>query len=251
MELIKQGILPILTLFIAIISLFVNPDKIKTPGGFFKRPKLLTLMVLLIISTSITIYFSFTDSNEKRNEIKKNEETINGLIELLKDFRRETNEYFVSLSSKLSSFGWLKPEEARTEDIEESMKANEYRSILLDLDSSKLKNITVQYFPKNVDGDKVTKAFEELGYKVEIGNTQVNNVESNSIWFGSNVKIEDVKLVALTLIRAGVKIKVIRPFKNSGTRKNLIQVGADALYQNRNALTVNEIVQASNFERNE
>lgn len=249
MELIKQAILPFLTLSIAIISLFVNPDKIITNADFLKRPRITALLTLLIISTSITVYFSYIDSNEKKNEIQKNEETISGLIDLLKDFRKETTEYFESLSSRLSSFGWLNPETAKIDDIEESIKANEYRNILSELDSVKQKDITVQYFPKNVDGDKVIKAIEELGYKVEIGNTQIRDVETNAIWFGSNVKTDDVKLVALTLVRAGVKIKVIRPFRSSGQRNNLIQIGADALYENKNSLTVNEIVKTSKFER--
>lgn len=251
MELLKQGILPFLTLMIAIISLLVNPNKIKTIRDFFKRPKILALLVLLVISTSITVYFSFTESHEKEIEIRKNEETIIELIEILKKFKRETNESFESLSSTLLAFGWLKPETAKIKDIEKSIEANEYRSVLAQLDSQKLKNITVQYFPKNIDKDKVNKAIEELGYKVEIGDSRVEDVETNAIWFGSNVTPEDVKLVSLTLIRAGVKIKVIRPFRNSRTQRDLIQVGADALYENKESLTVNEIVKALEFVRNE
>ena len=251
MELIKQAILPLLTLLIAVISLFVKPDQVKQPLDFFKRPRLVALMLLLLVSTSITVYFSYIGSSEKQVEIQKNEQTIAGLIDLLKEFRKETNASFQSLSSQLTSFGWQDPESANIEDIEESMKANEYRNILSKLDSTVQKDITVQYFPKNVDGDKVVNAMEELGYTVNIGNTQVNYVETNAIWFGTSVTTEDAKLIALTLIRAGVKVKVIRPFRNSAGRERLIQIGADAVYKNEPALTVNEIVTTKQFVRND
>jgi hypothetical protein len=57
------------------------------------------------------------------------------------------------------------------------------------------------------------------------------------------VSVEDAKLVALTLVRAGIQIKSIRPFSDHSPRKDaaLIQVGGDAALRNSAPLSVEEI----------
>ena len=72
------------------------------------------------------------------------------------------------------------------------------------------------------------------------------------MWFGSPVDVEDVKLVALTLIRAGVQIRAFRPIQDYIVGKKdlpLIQVGADASIVNDPTLTVDAIRAASRFSR--
>ncbi|MGB7947259.1 MAG: hypothetical protein WCH75_06225, partial [Candidatus Binatia bacterium] len=80
----------------------------------------------------------------------------------------------------------------------------------------------------------------------------VQQIPTNAIWFGSPVDIEDVKLVALTLIRAGVQIRAIRPIQDYLVNKKdlpLIQVGADSSVVNDPPLTVEQIRAASRFTR--
>jgi hypothetical protein len=62
--------------------------------------------------------------------------------------------------------------------------------------------------------------------------------------------VEDVKLVALTLIRAGVQIRAIRPSQLPAKRDlPLIQVGADVSVVNDPVLTVEAIQRATRFTR--
>ena len=163
------------------------------------------------------------------------------------NFKEETNESLSTLSLKLSSYGWLNPEKANITEIDESIKANEYLKIYTTLNSIKQKNVDVQYFPKNVDGTKIISALKEQGFTLKIGNSQVTEIPTNSIWYGSNVKIEDAKLVALTLIRAGIKIRLISIFLDKENRKNLIQVGAHPGFESAKPITVDEIVRAHEF----
>ena len=116
----------------------------------------------------------------------------------------------------------------------------------------KRKSVVVEYFPKNVDENKVEAALTELGFTLRKPAAIVQQIPTNAIWFGSPVDIEDVKLVALTLIRAGVQIRAIRPIQDYLVNKKdlpLIQVGADSSVVNDPPLTVEQIQAASRFTR--
>lgn len=93
----------------------------------------------------------------------------------------------------------------------------------------------------------VKSALLGLDFKFTEGEPGIPDVGTNAIFFGDKVPIEDVKLVALTLIRAGVEIKYIRPFKNSTGRSLLIQVGAGTAYVSKPPLSVEAITDAKNF----
>src|SRR6185503_1099795 len=96
---------------------------------------------------------------------------------------------------------------------------------------------TVEYFLKDVDQEKVLSAIQDLGFAVKridpIGNTP-----TNAIWFGSQVDIEHVKLVAYALVHAGVNIKDIRPFKTSEGREDKIQIGGRPVAVDKPPLTI-------------
>ncbi len=114
------------------------------------------------------------------------------------------------------------------------------------------KSFTIQYFPKLDDEDKAFLILKELGYKLEIKSVQQNmaNVATNCIWIGTNVnaKVENVKLVAFCLMRAGIKLKAIKLFENpDGPKANLIQVGASAGSLGNPDLTIEKISNAKKF----
>ncbi len=148
-------------------------------------------------------------------------------------------------------FGWESRSIPQKQMVEQSFEADAQRKQLaLKTSNQQRSEITIQYFPKDVDRDIVEAALRELGFRLFVGVTQVENVPTNAIWFGANVKIDDVKLVAYTLIRAGVEIKIIRLFRNPmGNRAHLIQVGADTAYKDKPALTVADIKNEQEFPR--
>jgi hypothetical protein len=118
-------------------------------------------------------------------------------------------------------------------------------------DRDRRRGITVEYFPKNVDGTKVEAALMELGFTVRKAPPIVRELPTNAIWFGMPVSAEDVKLVAMTLIRAGVEIKAISCVPAHLVAKRnapLIQVGADSGIVSWPALKVETIVATKQFD---
>ena len=148
----------------------------------------------------------------------------------------------------LRQFGWnsvnLKKAGANQYSVEQSLTANlEIQQAARQASPESRKDITVQYFPKDVDGNKVESALMELGFTLDKRRAPLPGVPTNAIWYGSPVNIEDAKLVALTLVRAGIQIKAIRPFADYSPRRDvaLIQVGGDVALLNSPAMSVDSI----------
>src|SRR5262249_11627339 len=109
-------------------------------------------------------------------------------------------------------------------------------------------NTNLEYFLKDVDQEKVLNAIKDLGFNAK-STAPVGNTPTNAIWFGSQVDIEDVKLVAYALIHAGVNIKDIRPFAKSEGREDVIQIGGRPAAVEKPPLTIEQIKAVNQFTR--
>lgn len=108
----------------------------------------------------------------------------------------------------------------------------------------------IEYFPKDLDKGTVEQALRKLDFPLVIMPAIISDLPSNAIWFSARVNLDDVKLVAETLIKAGVEIKAIRPFaETEAFSESLIRVGADPQIKQRSSLTLAQIRQASEFTR--
>ena len=242
-------ILPILSLIAGIASLFVDP---KNP----KRKSIIKALILaLLLACGFSVYSNYEDHKKADAEITWNKKHINELTGIVKAFRSETKDTFNQVFQMID-YGWSKEKVKEVVEsaqvsraIEISMDADQKRNRLATLTSkSSRENTIVQYFPKNVDKEIVKSALRELGFRLVIGKPNLPHVPTNAIWYGKDVMLKDIKLVAYTLIRAGIEIKVISPFMSpTGKRSNLIQVGSWMKYINSTPLTVSEIEKASSF----
>lgn len=98
-------------------------------------------------------------------------------------------------------------------------------------------DVVVRYYKHAPDGDNVYK-LQELRYYIHErdANDATYNKPSNAIFYGNNIKSEDVQIVAYTLLENGVPIKTIRPSKfASDWKANSIEIGTDTtLFDSRN-----------------
>jgi Caspase domain len=102
--------------------------------------------------------------------------------------------------------------------------------------------LEIHYFPQ---GDKsiVQEALAPFGSRVKVLNSSLPpELPTNAIWFGSQVPIEDVRIVAAQLRRANVLIQSIQPFKDLESKQSVIDIGADrTVPKNQPVLTLDEI----------
>jgi hypothetical protein len=234
-------VLPFITMIVGIVSIFVNPKQKN------RRWLVITLVVSFLLGCGAEIYFNYEKDRSAKQNTEWNRSHINSLTDVILSFRKETSNQFKNLKLLLKDFGWSDRYVGR---IEESITANIERSELSKRSSIEpRRRITIEYFPKDVDGRTVRKAIEELGFRLKEKRPVIGYIPTNAIWYGSEVRIEDLKLLAFTLIRAGVEIRAIRSYQVEKNRSQVIQVGADVSIKNKPVLSVNEIRDTKMFTR--
>ncbi len=210
---------------------------------------LLGSSVLLLMTIVLTIFAAYrlaalerevTELEQRKADLARETEMLENRV---KEFRAVTKEWMVTL-------GLPKGKEPSLDLAQAALEADRERNKLRTMTATEFPNITIDYYPKNVDRRIVNDALKELGFEIREGKPTLPNVPTNAIWLGEDVPIEAVKLVAYTLIRAGIEIKIIRPFAPPPYRKrDRIEVGSDIQFVDRPPLTVEQIRSATRFTR--
>ncbi|MHC1774885.1 MAG: hypothetical protein AB9834_05665 [Lentimicrobium sp.] len=94
------------------------------------------------------------------------------------------------------------------------------------------RNVEVQYYNKTIDEKRIVLELEAPGYKFisRPPSQYMSKKQTNALWFGADVPLKDVKIVAHAMVRAGVPLRGIRPYGSSSSNPaykiNIIEVGA-------------------------
>lgn len=217
------------------------------------RKRAIMYSIVPIVLAGALIWFTSHRIVQARHELSAiNQELDKKRAELnLTENRKRFLE--TALPNALNDFGWTRDKISKinldTSIVNQSLQAN---IELSQISSSKAREtrskITIQYFPKDVDERKVDDALHNLGFRLDKKQPLVVDVPTNSIWFGEKAELEDVKLVAYTLTRAGVQLRAIESFKvPMGKKAFLVQVGASRFVLNEPVFTV-EKIRALTFE---
>ncbi|WP_436517935.1 hypothetical protein [Ekhidna sp. To15] len=101
-------------------------------------------------------------------------------------------------------------------------------------------DVVIRYYRHDQDDDKVY-VLKELGYYIhEKEANETAGLGSNVLYYGDDVKIEDIQIVAYTLLEKGLPIKAIIPTQFSW-KSNSIEIGTDTLLLNNANLSRAEI----------
>ena len=146
--------------------------------------------------------------------------------------------------TRLKEYGWI-PMQSSIRKLE---AANDARDRILasyfPTGQSMFKGL-----PKLVDNSLVDLSLRQLGFTTlpyKPGEAQPEEI--NSLFYGSMLDLRDVKLVALTLMRAGVEIRAIKPFPKE-TQGNLRAMKGEynKTLDVRRVLTPEEVEKAKAF----
>lgn len=87
-------------------------------------------------------------------------------------------------------------------------------------------DVVIRYYRHDQDGDKVY-SLKELGYYIhEKEATETEGLGSNVMYYGANVAVEDIQIVAYMLLSRGLPLKSIKPSSYSW-KANAIEIGTD------------------------
>ena len=102
------------------------------------------------------------------------------------------------------------------------------------------KDIFIRYYRHNKDGIGVYK-LEEMGYYMhQKPATETVGLGSNVIYYGDEVPLEDIQIVALTLLKEGIPLKSIQNTKFEW-KSSAIEIGTDTALIDEPDITLEEI----------
>lgn len=214
------------------------------------------LVALFTLFTYGSIRFNSLTKDIKELEQRKQAEKIQ--IESLEFEKTSLENKKIELEKELMTTYGLSIDSIRTlstnDLLEKSLSANDAIKLLI-RNYKPNGNVTVYYYDRTIDDKRVAVELEALGYqfKIKPASEHMRDNASNAIWFGSGVPIQDVKIVAFALIRAGIPIKGIRPYPSSSTnpahKRNIIEVGGSIDLNDKQVLSIEAIKNAQEFRR--
>lgn len=227
--------LPLVALLAGLASLYIDPQR--------EPNKKWVLVALLFLSAAGSVAGSISDSNEKDSDrtIMVNQSTQLAAV------KNDTTGILTGVGQLTAMLRAAGVSPAVTDTIQRSVDASAARAAILPViqKSPATSNVTIAYYPKDVDGPVVINALKEGGFQVREGkgNPRNANLGTNAVWIGTGVSVEQARFVTLTLVRAGVGIVSIRRgfSVNSAANKNLIEVGTDGTLTGNTPLTVDQI----------
>ena len=124
---------------------------------------------------------------------------------------------------------------------------------ILDLIIAKKVNVdlNIRYYAKKTDKGKVDETLKKCGYRriLIFTSSYDSGSPTNSIYFSPRIDIDNVKLIAYSLIRAGIDIKVIKPYSKRirAKKPNSIEICGDKNNLNLKSITLEDIKAATEF----
>ncbi|MBL4795405.1 MAG: hypothetical protein JKY24_07880 [Pseudomonadales bacterium] len=268
---ILQYILPILLFLGAVGCAFIDVKQSKglIIGG--------VTAVLLLIILGFDIYLAAAVNGEKKQlaaEVKERlvwqKRSVANLQTILATFSPERDKTTREMKA-LVNLGWT----TNNTIFNESFNADKEFKRLIEAVSPPKKPVTISNLPANIDIGIFKLAMTEVGHLVDIPGEEEDFDESdedafeeeeddeeefedetpglqeaNVMFYGKAVRNSDIKLIAYALMRSGVQLRMLRPYKKL-TKDNVRSVELDwsKLYKSRPPITVKSIVKAKSFKR--
>jgi hypothetical protein len=104
-------------------------------------------------------------------------------------------------------------------------------------------DVVVRYYSKTKDNGLVY-GLRKYGFYIHErpSNDLYKNFATNALYFGDDVKSEDIQMVSYLLIKAGVELKKILPSKlHDDWKSNAIEIGTDTLFTKLPILRLKDI----------
>jgi len=105
-------------------------------------------------------------------------------------------------------------------------------------------DVVVRYYRHESDEAKA-QLLVDFGFYLHerpVDKSRFKNISSNVIYFGNGFPERDLKLITYLLVKNGIPIKRLQPFKNyNGWKKNSIEIGGNPKLTEKPTLTFSEI----------
>jgi hypothetical protein len=152
-----------------------------------------------------------------------------------------------------AGLGYKNPAKGNSALLERSLAAKSLAESLARTNRVRRSGLVFRYYPSDferyLNGELLLTRFKAYGFRLEPVSSRAASASPNAIWCGVSVHSDDVRLVALTLISAGLEIRAIHPFrKTSDHNEHAIETGVDLSRARTPALTADEIMASASCQ---
>ncbi len=225
---LEYAIIGCLSLVVGLTSLFVDPKTDKT--------KAVLVVCALVASAFATGMFGYYDSKDAKSQADK-------LVDISQKALDEETKVEASNATMEADLVTLM--RRQNIPVNEGDAKGQPAAAAAAAPSSPASRPIIEYFAKDTEGEGVTKALRDAGLDVIKLPGQLPG-PTNSVWAGNSVTMEEVRPVALALLRSGAQLKAVRHFRDgSGAKDRLIEIGSDRAFANAPVLTEVQIQQMS------
>ncbi len=211
--------------------------------------------VLLILDRVFGFHYEPID-HDLAKEVTEQPELVNQIQsrtfedkiahEKSEDSLKRSNEE-VNLSEKKETDRHLKPlteEPAYVEDYFEKLLADYKTNVVANLKKNKARtDIIIRYYHHEPDGNSAY-ALGKLGYYIHEREVapEYLNYQSNAIFYGDSVSLEDLQIVSYALLKEGLPIKEIVPSRfHDSWKSRAIEIGTDTTMIDRPSITLEQL----------
>jgi hypothetical protein len=216
-------VVPVLGLLSGAVGLFIDPKQ-------NRRTALIVVAVLVAAAVSAT---SFGYYDDQQNDHDKDQQASQ-----LTNVKTELDQVLILAQGK-GALVAAKLSDVTPATVKQSLDA----TVALSKQLPSSGQTDIQYFSKDIDKSVVLQALQDAGFHFDQKKPQLPNDRTNAIWVGDPVPLSDAKVVALTLIRAGVQIQSIMAFPVNSSNRGLhrIQIGAYPRMDDKPVWTVEQV----------
>lgn len=201
-------------------------------------------MVILLLA-SVVAGMAYTVSKMQENSSLKNKsDSLSQLIDSIKTksaalvVARDSADRVANL---LYQKAWGLDDTGKVA-VQASLSANAKLQQAVKASPKALRNdISIKYFFKRSDPQRVEFALKELGYTVTIGPARLEDVATNAMSYGPAVPLADVRVVALALARTGAQIRRICPIRATVGRERSVEIIGSTTAAELPALTLEQL----------
>ena len=239
----------------------MSQDKSKAPDRIQQVVQAQRIMALMLGASLLITAFTFvflhwasasyydkvSERDEVNRQIKLQRKQFESESKVLTDKLEKGRQTLLVINHFAEEYGMLPTnlEEGILDPhtLQQSLEANKQITTYLSTLASKWNATTkIIYYTKTgkVDRINIKKALDEFNFPVTPVKAQTGLIPTNAVVYGESVDAEKARIVAYTLIRAGVQIKTVFQSHKPGFR-SVIQVEGDPGSDKLQALTVAHI----------
>jgi hypothetical protein len=187
---------------------------------------ILTLAILAVIGLIAFVAYtvSQTRENKRLEQALEAEQTLSAKLKIAMDSISKATDSARLVSHVLYQKAWGL-EDTSVGKVRASVAANRaLQQAVKASPATARKGITINYYTKRSDAQRVEFALKELGYAVDTKPAYHEDLATNTVSFGSAVPPEDVQIIALAVARTGATLRRVCPFVAARGRDYTVEI---------------------------